>query len=62
MSRTQVYKWFARFKHGREDLNDDKRSVHQKLVIMLNWWKMFIKNRYKCKFYYENVVRGIKYE
>ncbi|CAD6995255.1 unnamed protein product [Ceratitis capitata] len=26
MSRTQVYKWFTRFKNGREDLNDSPRA------------------------------------
>ena len=25
MRLTQVYKWFTRFKHGRDDLNDDPR-------------------------------------
>ena len=30
MSRTQVYRWFTRFKNDRDDLNDDPRPGRPK--------------------------------
>ena len=36
LSRARVHEWFTRFRHGREDINDDEHTGRPKSVITEN--------------------------
>ena len=50
LSRARIHEWFTRFRHGREDINNDKHTGRPKSVITENSIKIvreFIKNEPK---------------